>query len=45
MKKWIISIVVSIIIIGGGATAYGIYTSKKGEATVQPMETQTAVAE
>jgi HlyD family secretion protein len=45
MKKWIISIVVIVVLIGGGATAYGIFNSKKQEASVPTMETQTAVAE
>ena len=45
MKKWIVSIVVIILVIGGGVTAYGIYTSKQEEATIPAMETQTAVAE
>jgi HlyD family secretion protein len=45
MKKWIISIVLVVLVIGGGATAYGIFNSKKEEASVPLTETQTAVAE
>lgn len=45
MKKWIISVVVLVVLIGGGATAYGIYNSKKEEASTPVMQTQTAVAE
>ncbi|WP_052737916.1 efflux RND transporter periplasmic adaptor subunit [Bacillus sp. SA1-12] len=45
MKKWIISVVVLVLVIGGGATAYGIYSSKKEEASTPVLETQTAVAE
>ncbi|QNF26747.1 efflux RND transporter periplasmic adaptor subunit [Metabacillus elymi] len=45
MKKWIISIVVVVLVIGGGATAYGIFNSKKEAASVPVTETQTAVAE
>ncbi|WP_299090625.1 HlyD family efflux transporter periplasmic adaptor subunit [uncultured Metabacillus sp.] len=45
MKKWIISIVILVMVIGGGATAYGIFSNKKEEASTTTMETQTAVAE
>jgi HlyD family secretion protein len=45
MKKWIISIVVVVLVIGGGATAYGIFNSKKETASAPVTETQTAVAE
>lgn len=45
MKKWLISVVVLIVVIAGGATAYGIFNSEKEEANAPLMETQTAVAE
>lgn len=45
MKKWLISVVVLVVVIAGGATAYGIFNSAKEEADAPLMKTQTAVAE
>lgn len=45
MKKWIISIVILIIVIGAGATTYGYFNNKSEAATAPKMTTQKAVAE
>lgn len=45
MKKWIISIIVFVLIVGGGVTAYAIFKNKNEQAGAPVTETQTAVAE
>lgn len=45
MKKWIISIVILIIVIGAGATTYGYFNNKTETTTAPQMTTQKAVAE
>lgn len=45
MKKWLISIVVMIVLIGGGAVAYSYYHNDTQENTTPKTQTQTATAE
>lgn len=45
MKKWIISIAVIIVLIGGGTAAYSYYHSKTTETQAPQVQIQTAAAE
>jgi hypothetical protein len=45
MKKWIISIVVLVVVIGGGFTGYSYFSNKSEAASVPQNQTLTAAAE
>lgn len=45
MKKWMISIVLVVVIVGGGYTGYNYFSNKSETSAAPTIQTQTAAAE